>query len=126
MNQFNVENKGTRFVTGIKGSQVQFRIAIDHQLENGYQFKDMKQSNIKDFNRFVNETVGKKLSISETESMFRRNRGPKESINIDGITKEIVHFGKDRTTFRIFGYYDDKDYFCIHRVDPNHTVHRSN
>ncbi|WP_164505032.1 MAG6450 family protein [Companilactobacillus hulinensis] len=101
-------------------------MAITRSLDNGYQFKNMKQKGIKDFDRFVNETVGKGLTISQTNKLFLRAQGPSEHILLDGEVRKILHYGKDRTTFRIFGYYDDKDYFCIHRVDPNHTVHRSN
>ncbi|WP_369691487.1 MAG6450 family protein [Companilactobacillus nodensis] len=101
-----------------------FKLAITRSLDNGFQFKNLKQSGIKDFDRFVNETVGKELTISQANKLFLRTRGPSERILINGEMKKIFHYGKDRTPFRIFGYYDEKDYFCIHKIDPNHTVHR--
>ncbi|WP_422059047.1 MAG6450 family protein, partial [Staphylococcus gallinarum] len=35
-----------------------------------------------------------------------------------------LHYGKDRKQFRIHGFYDDKGYFNILRLDLNHKYHK--
>lgn len=74
---------------------------------------------------FVDETIKKELTISETENQFLRKRKKVVRIeNINGNEQEIIHFGKDKDPFRIFGYYDENDYFAITAIDTNHKVHK--
>ncbi|RXT17739.1 hypothetical protein BVJ53_07325 [Lacticaseibacillus chiayiensis] len=100
-----------------------FKLSIEHVLENNYQFKDMRVEDIKNFSKFITSTVGRGLTITQVESSLLRTDGPHGAKNIeqvDGEKKEMYHFGQDRTKFRVHGYYNDEDYFVIHRIDPQH------
>jgi len=103
-----------------------FRISIERGLENKFQFGDMKQSDIKDFHRFVSETVGKSLSISQVDNMYLRKRGLKKDMTmqvIDGAEREVFHYGKDRHPFRLFGFYNT-GYFVLTKIDCTHATHK--
>ncbi|WP_225048549.1 MAG6450 family protein [Lacticaseibacillus kribbianus] len=105
----------------------QFILTIDHQLERHYQFKNLKTQEIQEFSRFVAETVGKALTITQVDARFLRTKGPRgvgASETIDGARVTMVHYGRDRSPFRLFGYYDAAGYFVIHRLDPRHQYHR--
>ena len=101
-----------------------FKMVFETQLANGYELKDMTIPHIKEFHRFVAETVYKKLTISQVDDLFLRTEGmgtaPKEIQD----QKELVHYGKDRNPFRLFGYYNQDGYFVICRIDGSHTVHK--
>lgn len=104
-------------------NQIPFKISIEHSLENGFCFKDLKQSNIKEFHTFIEETVGKNLSITQVEKLYKRTRGPKDTIRINGTDYELVHLGKDRKAFRVFGYFN-RDMFVLSKIDPKHKTHK--
>lgn len=104
-------------------TKTKFKISIERKLDNKFCFGCLKENEIKLFNKFVNETVGKELTISEVETLFKRKRGNKYTMKINDKKFEIVHFGKDRSPFRIFGYYY-KGYFVITRIDPKHSTHK--
>lgn len=98
-----------------------FKLAISEQLENKYCFKDLRPEDIKTFHNFLDETVGKGLTITEVDSMFLRTRGGvKQEIN----GRDVVHYGKNRQAFRIFGYYNQDGYFTITRIDPKHKTNK--
>ena len=99
-----------------------FRIAIVDKLENGYEIKDMDREDAKNLHRFVEETVGKGMSISEVDRRYLRK---KDFQITDADQKSIVHYGKDGSTFRIFGYYNSDAYFVLTRIDGKHSTHRS-
>ncbi|HEL0808108.1 TPA: hypothetical protein TVK02_000377 [Streptococcus equi subsp. zooepidemicus] len=99
-----------------------FQISICNQLDNNFCFKDLKVSDLKLFHKFIDETVGKNLSISEVDSLFLRTKGPVKQ-HRDG--RDIVHYGKDRTPFRVHGYFNSDGYFNITRIDPRHKTHKS-
>lgn len=103
-----------------------FKMSIEHGLDNKYQFKDMNPKGIKELHRFIDETIAKGLSISQVESMFLRTRGLAKSLvtqEINGVKRDVVHFGKDRQPFRIFGYYNSQ-HFVITRIDCNHATNK--
>lgn len=107
-----------------ENSSVKFKVAITETLQNGYSFKDLKSKDVKSFERFVSETVGKDLSISQVDDMFlRRHVKPMNEIEINGRKRNIIHYGKDRKKFRIFGYYDDNGYFVLYKIDTEHKTH---
>lgn len=113
---------------GIKLTQrrkIPFKISIEESLDNKYCFKKLKGNSIQEFHRFIEATVGKGLSITEVENMYLRTRGKvKETIKVNGIERDVIHFGKNRNPFRIFGYYN-QDYFVLNKIDPTHKVHKS-
>ena len=102
-----------------------FRIAISEQLENGYDFKIIKQAAIKEFHKFLSETVYKKLTISDVDKLYLRKEGLSDAPKTYNRDKqELLHYGKDRNSFRIFGYYNSDAYFVMCRIDPNHQTHK--
>ena len=104
-----------------------FRLAIERQLDNGYSFKDLRRGGIGDFHQFIEDTVGAGLSVTEVEKLYLRKQNLKkehaETISVNGEERQILHFGKDRKSFRLFGYYAGVD-FVILRIDCNHKSHR--
>lgn len=118
-NQTYVENKTSK-LTNIKSKN--FKIAISEPLDNNFCFKSLKKpENIRKFQAFIDETIGKKLTISEVDKMYLRTKGEiKQEIN----GREVVHYGKDRNPFRIFGYYNNDGYLIVTRIDPTHATHK--
>ena len=110
-------NKGTRLTT-VKET---FKISLCKQLDNGFDFKTLKNGAIKSFHTFLDRTVDKNLTISEVDSLYLRTRGNIKQ-NINGI--DVIHYGIDNTAFRIFGYYNQDGYFNITRIDPNHRTNK--
>ena len=102
----NSNTKGSRLTHG----EPLFRIAFEVPLDNGFELKDMNQTHIKEFHRFLAETVYKNLSISEVDALFLRTRGFTKAHAIKRGDFELVHYGKDRNPFRIFGYYNSNNY----------------
>lgn len=118
-NQVTPRVDGNRKLANLKS--LEFKLAISEQLENKYCFKDLRPSDIKIFHNFLDETVGKKLTITEVDSLFLRTKGgPKQEIN----GRDVVHYGKGRQSFRIFGYYNQDGYFTITRIDPRHKINK--
>lgn len=110
-----------------------FKIAFGAKLDNKFCFKShAPNTNAKEFQKFLEQTVYKGLYISDVEDLFKRKRGKDEisirDVNEHDVTEEIeveiLHFGKDRNPFRIFGYYDRHSYFNITRIDPQHKTHK--
>lgn len=112
-------------LTNDSRSSRKFMLTIDHKLDNHYQFKDLKSSELQIFSTFLLQTVGKSLTISEVDKLFLRTKGPKSEEVVCGNKVSMVHYGKDRARFRVFGYYNDDGYFVIHRLDPKHNFHKS-
>lgn len=100
-----------------------FKIAISRQLDNNFCFKDLDRSGLKGFHNFIDETIGKGLTISQVDKMFKRTQGPVEKININGQDFDLMHYGKDQKPFRLFGYYLD-GFFHIVKIDPKHKTHK--
>ena len=101
-----------------------FKLSVARSLDNNYTFGKMKQKSIKDFHAFIENTIGKKLTISQVDALYLRKRGlKKEDITqrIDGVDREVMHYGRDRHPFRIFGFYD-RDHFVLTRIDCNHKT----
>lgn len=119
-NQNRGKSKGTMLTT----AKVKFRIAIEDRIKRGFNFKDMAKNHNREFQRFIDDTVGKGLTITQVDQMFKRNRGPVKRIEIEGETREEVHYGKDRNAFRVFGYYNNEGYFVLSKIDPKHKTHK--
>lgn len=118
------ETSGSK-LTSDNRSRVEFKLAIQHTLANRYQFKNLRSADIKMFSNFLKETVGKGLTITEVEKLFLRTKSnPRELELINGEEHEVCHFGKNRNSFRIHGYYNDDGYFVIYRIDPKHEYHK--
>lgn len=101
---------------------LKFIIAFADKLDKGYEVKDLSERGCKEFQSFLSDTVYKGLTISQVESLYRRRDDNNLNDEEDG--KAIIHFGKDRKPFRIFGYYNSDGYFIITRLDQNHKTHK--
>ncbi|WP_145442225.1 MAG6450 family protein [Staphylococcus hominis] len=102
----------------------QFKLAFGTELDNNYCFSTKKPKDLtKELHTFLKETVYKGLTITEVDSLFLRTKGPiKDKLN-DQV--EILHYGKDRSKFRIHGFYDSKGYFNVVKLDIDHKVHKT-
>ncbi|EFQ5577227.1 hypothetical protein HZU95_001310 [Listeria monocytogenes] len=100
-----------------------FKFSLEVCLDNNYCFAKLKSEHLRSLDKFLSDTVGKNLSVSEAEKLFLRTRGPKETAIIKGEVRTIHHYGKDRHAFRIHGY-NSNGYFVITKIDPNHDVHK--
>lgn len=99
-----------------------FKIAFGSKLDSRYCFKTKKGKELSEkFHYFLEQTVYKDLSITEVDELFLRTKGPVKE-NLNGI--DLLHYGKDRTTFRVHGYYDSKGYFNVYRLDLDHKYHK--
>ncbi|MPM89966.1 hypothetical protein SDC9_137081 [bioreactor metagenome] len=112
--------QGSRLVK----TEAKFKLSIEHALHNNFCFKKLNRSSLLQLDNFIDETVDKGLTISQVDNLFLRKRGPKEQKTIKGSTQEIMHYGKDRNPFRIFGYYSN-GYFVLTKIDPNHETHKA-
>lgn len=120
-NNVSKEKNGTK----LSKDELRFKIAITGNLFNDYDFKKLKKESNKTFHTFLDETVGKQLSITSVESLFLKTKGkPSFKEVVNGKDRDVFHFGKKNTKFRIFGYYNDDGYFVICRIDPNHNFQK--
>lgn len=107
-------------------AQFPFKVAIDYSLDNKFCFKDLKPLGIKSFHNFIESTVGEGLTISEVDDLYLRKKGkPTDKTKVHGEVRDVMHYGKDRKKFRVFGYYNQSGYFVLSRIDQNHDTHKS-
>lgn len=109
---------GSNAIESVPLTRVQslpFKLCIQKPLDGQFNFKKMKQSGIKDLHDFIENTIGKGLSISEVDKLYLRKRGL-------GLSEE-VHYGKDRHSFRVHGQFVDS-HFVISKIDCNHDVNK--
>lgn len=102
-----------------------FVVAFAVELENGYELKDMTSSHIKEFHRFLQDTVYKGLTVSQVDNLYLRKKGlgrtPPLKYKKD---VELIHYGKSERAFRLFGYYSESGYFVVCRIDGGHQTHK--
>ena len=119
------KNKSSQKGEKLVKSDFEFKMAISTTLDNNYSFKQMNKKDLQKLDQFIKETVGKHLTISKVDELFLRTKGPvKSKEKIDGMQRDVVHYGKDRTPFRIHGFYNDDGYFVIYQIDTNHKKHK--
>jgi len=92
-----------------------FKLCFQKSLDNQFNFKRMKQSGIKDLHDFIENTIGKGLSISDVDRLYLRKRGLGSS--------DEVHYGKDRHSFRVHGQFLES-HFVVSKIDCNHNVNK--
>ena len=102
--------------------EICFRIAIETPLVNGYEFKDLSPEQLKSFHRFISDTVYKQLTISQVDKLYLRKQGLGSAPPVLYNDRELIHYGKDRNPFRLFGYYNTDGYFVICRIDGEHKT----
>ena len=102
-----------------------FRLTIAVELDNGYEIKDMTLEHVKEFHRFVQDTVYKGLTISDVDKLYLRKEGLSDAppLMYKG-NIELLHYGKARKAFRIYGYYNADNYFVVCRIDGGHKTHK--
>ena len=104
--------------------ELPFRISIETRLSNGYEIKDMDRLDVAELHRFVADTVYKKLSISKVDELYLRKEGMGNAPPVTHNGIELLHYGKARKPFRIFGYFNEDAYFVICRIDGKHNTHK--
>lgn len=105
---------------------VLFKISLDTKLDNSYNFSKMNKKALRELDHFIEQTTHRNLTISEVENMFLRRKGnPFEEEIINGKKQKVIHLGKDKKSFRIFGFYDENGEFVVYRLDPRHKKHKS-
>jgi hypothetical protein len=92
-----------------------FKLCFQKPLDSQFSFKKMKQSGIRDLHNFIENTIGKGLSISDVDKLYLRKRGI-------GLSDE-VHYGRDRHSFRIHGQFIES-HFVVSKIDCNHDVNK--
>ncbi len=103
-----------------EAEKIKFKILINNTLDNNYSFDNLNKNNgNRKFHNFIEETVGKDLTISEVDKKYKRTKGKKRQIKIGQAKYELIHYGKDNTAFRVFGYYKN-GYFILTKIDPQH------
>ena len=90
-----------------------YKLCFQRSLDNKYNFKLINQSGLKDLHDFIENTVGKGLSISDVDALYLRKRGL-------GLSDEI-HYGKDKHPFRVHGQYIES-HFVVTKIDCAHKV----
>ena len=102
-----------------------FKFALTGSLDNEYCFKKLRPDHVKEFHRFIDGILSKRLTISQVDNLFLRTKGKviaKEEIF--GKERDIIHYGKKNSPFRIHGYLNDDGYLVICKIDPNHKVNK--
>lgn len=103
-----------------------FKIALEDYMHGNFNFSKMDSSGRKNLQTFLDKTVYKQLSISTVDKLFLRMKGTvREKAEINGIDRDIVHYGFDRSPFRLHGYFNELNYFVIYKIDPKHKVHKA-
>lgn len=100
-----------------------FMISIEGSIENNYSFKKLKKENLSELEEFLSKTVYKNLNISDVDKLFLRTPDKTDTVICHGAERQIQHYGKNGSAFRIHGYYHHS-HFVITRIDPKHKVHK--
>ena len=61
--------------------------------------------------------------MDEMESRYGRDLDNNDIYIYNGIEFQVLHFGKNKSTFRIHGILAD-GYFHVIRIDPSHKFHK--
>lgn len=119
----NYDIRSKKLVSSLK--EKSFKFALTGSLDNEFCFKKLKPNHIKEFHKFIEEILSKRLTISQVDKLFLRTKGKViEKAYIFGKERDIIHYGKNNSSFRIHGYLNDDGYFVICKIDPNHRVHK--
>ncbi|WP_247965328.1 MAG6450 family protein [Lactiplantibacillus plantarum] len=122
-NQNSSKGINNQTLVASRNSSIPFKIALEDSLISPYTFKKAKTEGAKGFGDFVSKTVGKHLTITQVEKLYLRTDGPSGAKNkekIGEVSREMYHFGNGTRNFRVHGYYNAQNYFCLCRIDPNH------
>jgi len=103
--------------------QLPFRMLLEVQLDRHFSFKQLKTQDSRQFDLFLNKTIGRGLTITETETLFLRTTGPHGAKHVEqhnSVMQDVIHFSNGTRDFRIHGYYNYLGYFVLVRIDPHH------
>lgn len=92
-----------------------FTLCFKYRLENGYTFDDMNESQIKDFQKFLN--LVSEMTFQQVEKRYRRKSDSSDIYNGD----QVIHYGITEV-FRIHGTIENGQ-FVVLRLDPRHRFH---
>lgn len=108
-----------------RAKEALFRMCFTEKLTNNYEVKDMHERDNKAFQKFLEDTVYKKLTISQVDDLYLRKQGLGDAPPVKYGDMELLHYGKANSSFRLFGYYNKDRYFVICRIDGQHKTHRT-
>lgn len=114
-NKNSKSHKPGRLLTN--SNKAKFKMSLERSLENGFCFKKLGQREIKEFNSFIDKTVGNNLTVPEVNEKYGRK--PDSTDVIDG--HYVQHYQVSRKS-RIHGYMKE-GYLVICRIDFNHKIH---
>jgi len=101
-----------------------FKLALESKLDRQFDFKKLKTQDIREFDRFLTKTIGRRLTVTEVETLFLRTTGPhgaKHFEQVNGIAQIVFHFSNGTRDFRVHGYYNQLGYLVVIRIDPHHN-----
>ena len=120
-----IENKGS--LLDKRGEP--FIILIKDPLDKKYNFSKLSKDGLKKWQAFIDDTIGQNRTISEVDKLYLRMGSIKPNNREFADTEEggalIIHYGKDNQRFRVFGYYNEQNYFVLFRIDEHHKVHET-
>ncbi len=122
--ELNLNKKTNLFHTN---KEIVFKFAIVNKLDNGYDFKSLDLDGLKKFNNFVNDILEKKMTISQVEKTYMRKRFKplvKRHIKEQDMDVKEIHLGKDQQKFRLFGYFNENNYFVLTKIDSKHDFNK--
>lgn len=93
-----------------------FRICFEYKLANGFTFKELQQRDLKNLQRFLDKTIGRRFT--EVDSLYLKR--PDKTEDHRGL--QVQHYAVDKK-FRIHGVLHE-EMFKVLRIDPNHNYHK--
>lgn len=93
-----------------------FYVLLGNELNSEYSFYKIESGHSKALFSFFSKTVGKVQQY--VDSTFKRPTDKNDRHN----NKQVEHY-RVNDKFRIHGYYNDKGYFVLLKIDPSHKVH---
>jgi len=103
--------------------QLPFKLILEAQLDRHFSFKQLKTQDSRQFDLFLTKTIGRGLTITETETLFLRTMGPHGAKHVEqynDVDQDVIHFSNGTRDFRVHGYYNHLGYFVLVRIDPHH------
>jgi len=103
-------------LTNKNNREVPFELCFKYPLEKGYTFKELSNSNIKEFQLFLNKIS--RMTVTQVDKEFARK--PDKNDTYNGM--QIYHYEVTRG-FRIH-VINESGFYKVIRIDPNHKVHK--
>lgn|GEM_PF-1591029 len=118
----NTQHPSALPLTSEENSIATFKVVFAGKAQRNYDFKDCDMQQWHQFGEFIDATVGKK--ITEVNERYKRNPDRSDKVKDPlGDTYKIEHYEVNNQS-RIHGYFINRGYFIVTRLDPKHKVHK--